>query len=458
MATDDDDGAASRAASGPVLPWPAPRRAWYAVAILHVAYALAILDRISIGLLVDPIKRDLGVSDTQMGLLQGLAFALFYVLFSFPVGYLVDRWGRVRLLAGGILLWSAATIASGFSRSFPALFASRIMVGAGEATVTPVASSMIGDLFPPAQRGRAFGVLNLGGTLGTGLAYVVGGAAIGIAQVLRAAGPGWLAGYRDWHIVYFVIGLPGLLVAALLIFTIGEPARRERRHASGGGAGLRETLAHMRRNALAYLSIILGAVLSTMLINAGIAWYPTLIMRVYGWSAAEVGLWFGLIGLPCGAISALSGGWVLSWLARRGRVDGPILVVIVQSSVWILFGTFKSLAPSPELALLAHFVTSLASVWSVTAILAGLVQITPNEMRGQVTALYVVSSGFIGLTIGTAIVGLLSDHVFQGHGGIAWSLGSVYCLGGAASVLVLLAGRRAFIRAVRASGSWATAG
>jgi len=434
--------------------WPHPWRAWYAVAILHLAYALAVLDRISIGLLVDPIKRDLGVGDTEMGLLQGLAFALFYVLFSFPVGLLVDRWGRVRLLMAGILVWSSATLASGFARSFAMLFSSRIAVGAGEATITPVASSMIGDLFPPAQRGKAFGVLNLGGTLGTGLAYVVGGAAIGIAALVRAFGPEWLGGYRDWQIVYFVIGFPGFLVAALLVLTVREPIRRERTKQSGSSAGFGETLAHMRAHAGAYASIILGAVLGTMLINAGIAWYPTLIIRVFGWSAAEVGLWFGAIGLPCGAISALSGGWLLSHLSRRGRLDAPILVVALQSSVWIVLGTYKSLAPTPQMALVAHFFTSLASVWSITAILAGLVQITPNEMRGQVTAVYIVSSGLVGLTIGTAIVGLLSDHVFTGPEGIAWSLGCVCFFGGTGSVVALLAGRRSFIRAAQAARAW----
>jgi len=148
------------------------------VGILVLAYALAVVDRIAIGLLVEPIKADLHISDTQMGLLQGLAFAVFYSLFGLPLGVLVDRWKRVDVLAMGIFVWSAATAACGFARSYAMLFVGRIGVGAGEATVTPAASSLIADLFHPNERSRAYGVFMVGGAIGTALSYVVGSGAI----------------------------------------------------------------------------------------------------------------------------------------------------------------------------------------------------------------------------------------------------------------------------------------
>ena len=194
--------------------WPDPRYAWYVVALLVLAYASGIVDRIIIGLLVDPIKQDLGLTDTQIGIIQGFAFAVFYSLFTLPVGLLIDRWRRVPVLWVGIAIWSLATVAAGFARSFWSLFTARVLVGAGEATTMPGSSSVISDYFPPHSRPRAFGVFLMGGSVGIGVAYLFGAIAIQFAAGLRSTYPGLLGDFSEWQIVLFVVGAPGLINAA----------------------------------------------------------------------------------------------------------------------------------------------------------------------------------------------------------------------------------------------------
>ncbi len=447
------DGATGTA---PSQPWPRPAYAWYVIAVLVVAYAFAVVDRIVIGLLVEPMKADLQITDTQMGLLQGLAFAIFYTLFGLPMGVLVDRWKRVHLLAMGVFVWSAATVACGFARTYGVLFVSRIGVGAGESTVTPASSSIIADLFPPSQRPRAYGVFMVGGTLGTAMAYMLGSFAIVMSDSLRAMAPGLLGGFRDWQIAFMAVGLPGVLLSLLIILTIREPARRDRLTAEGGKLSFGPVLAQLKAHWFAYLTLMGGAVLNVMVVNAQLAWLPSLFTRIHGWSPAQIGTTLGLIGLPCGAFSALSGGVILMWLTRRGRTDGPILLVMLQAVMWAIFGTIKCLAPDTTVALVAHAITSLFAVWSVTAALAGLNQITPNEMRGQIIALYMLLTGLVGVSVGPLSVGLLSDHVFSGPLALQPSLASVYAGGGALAVVLLWVGRRAFSRSVEASKVWTT--
>lgn len=436
--------------------WPRPAYAWYVVALLVVAYAFAVVDRIAIGLLVQPMKADLGISDTQMGLLQGFAFAVFYTFFGFPMGVLVDRWKRVRLLSIGIAAWSAATMACGMARTYGSLFLARVGVGAGESTVTPASSSIIADLFRPELRSKAYGVFMVGGSIGTAMAYLLGSFAIALSQDLRIAMPELLGDFRDWQIVFIMIGLPGLLLSLLILLTVREPARRDRVAKTSEPLPFREVWAHIKANARAYTALMVGTVLNVMVVNAQLAWFPSLFTRVHGWTAAEIGTTLGLIGFPCGTFSALSAGVVMSWLSKRGRVDGPILVVMLQSIVWGIFGTIKCLTPSTDVALACHVMTSLFAIWSVTAALTGLNQITPNEMRGQVVALYTLLTGLVGVTVGPLVVGLLSDNVFIGDKGLQPSLAAMYFFGGFLGVALLLAGRRAYGEAVIRARTWAT--
>lgn len=450
------EAVAEAPAARPPAPWPRAVYAWYAVAVLVLAHALSIVDRIAIGLLVEPIKADLHVTDTQIGLLQGLAFAIFYTLFGLPMGVLVDRWLRVPLLAIGMFVWSAATMGCGLAKSYGMLFLGRIGIGAGEATVMPASSSIIPDLFRPVDRNRAYGVFQVGGSIGTALSYVVGSGAIIMADTLRTWSPAAFGGYSNWQIAFLIMGAPGIPLALLLFFTFREPERRDRLHLTPTRFSFGPIARQIADNRAAYGVIIGGAVLNTMVVNAQIAWFPTLLIRAHGWTAAQVGGTLGVLGFPAGTFSAISAGFVLAWLVKRGRADGPVLVMGLQALTWAVFGVIKALHPDMTVVLTAHVLSSLFAIWAVTAALAGLNEITPNEMRGQITALYTLFSGLIGLTVGPLVVGMLSDDVFRGPKGLQPAMAAMYLVGGALAVLLMVVGRGAFTEAVGRARTWRT--
>lgn len=435
--------------------WPQPAYAWYVVVLLLFAYAFAIVDRIVIGLLVDDIKADLQITDTQMGLLQGFAFTVLYSLAALPIGFAVDRFNRVRLLVAGITIWSAMTVMSGFARSYATLFTARVGVGLGEAAVTPTATSLIGDYFPPEKRARAFGVFMVGGAVGSGLAYLLGGFAIQISHPFREMFPALLGGLAQWHITFILVGLPGFVLAPLIWLTMREPKRREKRDTTTD-KGIRYDLVvkQLRNHPLAYFSLFVGSSINVAIVYAQFGWLPTAFMRIYGWAPTQVATTLSMISVPCAVISAISAGWVMSWFAKRGRNDGPIIVAAAQGAVWAVFGGLKFLMPTPELAVLFHVMTTLFGSLAITAALTGIAQITPNELRGQFTALYSLMTGLLAVSGGTLLVGFLSDNVFTGPTGIRFSMTAVYFGLGSLGVLCLLLGRTAFARAGLEAREW----
>lgn len=432
--------------------WPRPPYAWYVVTVLVLIYAFATLDRVAIGLMVEPIKADLGISDTQVGLLQGFAFAVFYALFGIPIGILVDRRRRVRLLAASLALWSFATIGCGLATSFLAIFIARVGVGAGEAAAIPASSSLIADLFPPEKRSKAFGVFLVGSSIGTALAYVTGSVAIAMAPQVRALSPA-LSAMPDWQIVFFVIGIPGALLSLLLLATVREPARRETKNIVGkfSFAPMLRILAVNRR---AYAGVMGSAVLNVLMVAAQVGWLPSFFIRVHGWTASEVGTRIGLLAFPFAASSAITAGWLIAWLYRRGRIDAPLFVILGQSLAWGIFGPMMTLTPSATLSLV-FFVCNMAfGVWASVAALAALSQITPNELRGQIIALYMVAYGLVALTAGGLFVGLLNDHLFTGPAGVGKSLALVDAGAGAGAMLLVVWGLPAFRRAAEQAKTW----
>jgi MFS family permease len=449
----DAPGAPAPLPAAPQVPWPRPAYAWYAVTLLMLAYALGVVDRIVIGLLVDPIKADLGLTNTQMGVIQGLAFGLFYACFALPVGFIVDRWKRVPVLWMGLLLWSCATMACGLAGSFAALFAARVAIGAGESSTTPGSSSLIADYFPPAQRAKAYGVFMMGGAVGIGVAYQLGGTAIRLAGTAQQALPGVLGALKEWQVVFMIVGAPGLLLALLMWATLREPLRR------GGAAvstrlSLRPLWHELRINRLALSAVMLGTIMNVMIVNAQLGWFPTLFTRVHHWPREKVAQALALVGTPLGLFSAVTAGWALSWLIRRGRRDGPILVMALQCAVWTVFGTLKCLAPTPELTLAGHVITSLFATWAVTAALTALNEITPNALRGQVVAVYTLLTALVGIGLGPFLVGALLDHVFTGPTGVGASLALVCAVGGLLGIAMLLYGRTAYMASLLRARSW----
>lgn len=440
--------AAPSIASSPA--WPRRKYAWYVVALLTLAYALAILDRVSIALLIVPLEQALDITDTQFGLLQGMAFSIVYSVLGLPLGMLCDRWRRVPILVGGLIVWSLATIACSFATSFEELFAARMMVGAGEAALIPVATSLIADYFEPRIRPKAYGVFVTGSSLGTAAAMTLSGFFLAWSDSLIVGIPALFGNMADWQIVFILCGVPGILLAVIMMFTMKEPVRQEAMGATPA-LSLRPVIDLFRRRPGAFGCLMLGSVLNLVCVYAIIGWFPALFIRVHGWGAAETGWLLGAVGMPLSIFAALNSGWVISWLHKRGHSDAPMLAAAACGMSMMVFGTAASVSPSGGFALACYALNALFVNWNISAVYSGYAQITPNELRGQVMALQTIATGLVALTLGNFMVGFFSDTLFPDGSGIGWSLGIVFFGCGLAATVVLVAGRRAFRAAAAAN-------
>jgi MFS family permease len=220
--------------------YPKPAYAWYVVSLICVGYVFAFMDRIIVGLLTTSIQRDLMLTDTQMGVLQGIAFALFYTLFGIPIGWLVDRWHRKTILGIGMVVWSVTTAACGYATSFWTMFLARVGVGIGEATLNPCASSMIGDYFPPRTRAKAFGVYVMGTAIGTGITYLGGGLLLQYLAQFQVIDLGILGEHKYWEAMFVFVGLAGLIPAVIFMLTVQEPERKDLGAKEKGKASMEE--------------------------------------------------------------------------------------------------------------------------------------------------------------------------------------------------------------------------
>lgn len=438
-AIDEQDGVA---VFGAAYQWPRRGFAWYVVALLTLAYALAILDRVSIALLIVPLEHALGISDTEFGLLQGLAFSITYSVLGLPLGLLSDRSHRVRILVAGLVLWSVATIGCSLASNFQELFFARMLVGVGEAALVPVATSLIADCFAPSMRPKAYGIFVTGSSLGTAAAMGLSGLFLSWSEQLIGGMPQFFGGMASWQIVFVLCGMPGLLLAAAFLMTVREPKRH------GGavtpGLSFRPLVQLFMSRPVTFGCFMLGTVLNLVCVYAIIGWFPALFIRVHGWEAAATGKILGAVGMPISIFAAVNSGWAMVWLSKRGHSDAPVLAAMICAASMVVLGTAACLAPTGELALVGYALNALFVNWNISAVYSGYSLITPNALRGQMMALQTIASGLLALTAGNFIVGFLSDTVFTRPGGIAYSLALVFFGCGLAAFLTLAAGRRAF--------------
>lgn len=395
---------------------------YYVVGVLMLAYMFSFIDRTLLSLVIDPVRKDLGLSETQISLLVGFAFAAFYTLLGLPFGRLVDTRGRRNLIAIGIALWSLATMACGLANSFWRLFAARMAVGVGEATLSPAAYSLIPDYFSRERLGFAMGVYSCGVTLGGGMAMLLGGLVVQWATTAQPVLPlvGELAA---WKIPFLVVGAPGLLVALLVLTTVKEPPRRLERGATVSVAPrISEVVAYLAKHWRLYVPLFAGFSGIVITGYAFNVWGPVFFMRVHGLTPAEVGLVYGLGFGVFGTLGVLAGGAVSDRVARAGQADAPLRVSIWSAVIQAPLFIGAYLAPARELAVglfvIALFFGSVYGGLQAAAIQA----ITPNRMRGQVAALYLTVANMIGLGLAPTWTAFMTETLFGGPKGVGHSL------------------------------------
>jgi MFS family permease len=406
--------------------YPAPALAWFTVAALFVAYIFSFIDRMIIGLLVEPMKTDLGISDTQISLLQGLAFAVFYTFAGIPIGRLIDRTSRVRMVSIGIFFWSLMTMLCGISTQYWQLFLARIGVGVGEACLSPAAYSIISDSFPPKRLGVAMGVYVLGSSVGAGLAFIVGAAVIALVASTGEVVIPFLGEVRAWQAAFLYVGAPGLLLSVLFLF-IREPVRRITEGSTGVASSIAEVWQFAKANMRTLVGICVGVGFVNLAVFAGVSWLPVLFIRAHGMEMSAAGYLAGSALILGGLIGMLGGGWISDRMGGSPRER--LWVCGVASIIGVISGALFPLAGDPVTAGILFVVFFSACCAPSAGAVSALQQIAPNEMRATLSAVYIFFVSIVGMTLGPTATALISDNFFPQADGIRYAMAIVASFG-----------------------------
>ncbi|WP_245415196.1 MFS transporter [Hoeflea marina] len=388
--------------------------------VLCVALLVSYTDRLIINLVVDPIRADLGLSDVQISLLQGAGFAIIFALAGLPSGRLADTINRRNLIVAGVLLWSVATVACGLASDFWSFFCARLAVGMGEAALVPAASSLIIDFFSPRRRGTALGVFSLGATFGAGGALLIGG------TLLRAIEAGWFASMPlmgalvPWRQVFILVALPGFALVALLL-SIVEPRRQNR----SGFLPLSDVLRLLLANNGTVLRVCLVKGVLAIGDHGLFAWMPTLLQRVYGMSAMEVGGLLVLAVSVSGATASVLGGALSDWFARRWGVSTRVVLLLGCYLLTIAGATMVFFAGTGQQAALAMGIWAFGSIGGYVVGHVVMQESVPSEMRATTIALSLTFIGLIGIGLGPTLVPLVSLHGFGSEAALQPAMGTV---------------------------------
>ncbi len=441
--------ASNKPASASTEAYPNERYAWYVVAVLVLAYTVSYVDRTILTLMVKPIRETLGISDVQISLLHGLAFAIFYTVLGVPLGWLADRANRTKIIMAGIFVWSIMTALCGVSRSFGQMFLARVGVGVGEAALSPAAYSMLNDYFRPERRTLAISIYSTGVYIGSGLALIVGGGVIAITPALDLPIVGHLV---PWQVVFLAVGLPGLLVAALMV-TVKEPKRLGLM--KGAQPTLKDTLAFVRSRFAIYGFHFFGFSMLTMLWSGCAAWIPTHFARTFGWTATEIGPTFGTAVAIFGTVGLTLGGAFAERLKAKGYTDGNIRAGIVSALGLLPLGVLAPLMPSAELSMAAYAVFVFFSSLPFGAAAAALQEITPNQMRGQVSALYLFVINLTGIGIGPTIVASITQYGFGDDAALKYALSITAGVAAVLAAILLTLCLKPYRESVARAKEWA---
>jgi MFS family permease len=440
--------------AGSNAPYPAPAVGWYATLLLAFLYWFSILDRFIISLLVDPIKRDMAISDVQFGLLHGFAFAITYALFGLVAGTLADRVSRRWVIFASVSIWSLATAACGMAVQFWQLLLARVGVGAGEAGLNPSATSMLADLFPRDRLTSAMAVYTIGATVGSGTAYLLGGLIVGLVSQVPSYNLPLVGEIRSWQAVFFILGIPGILLS-FAIFTVPEPVRRnlgrKRVHTPfwrGVVLAYRELLTFIKSELRFFLCHYSGFGIASAVISGAGAWYPAHMGRTFGWGAGEIGLTLGVAIVIGGVTGKLVCGHMVDAMYRRGFRDAQFRWYAACLLVATPIGILATTSDNPWIFLvgIAVFLMLLSPVAACYA--AALNMVTPNELRGTGMAFFASTAGLLGMGSGPILIAAASDYLYGGPADIGLGMATVFGIGCPLAAVLLALGFRAMREAM----------
>ena len=417
-------------------------RAWMMLAVLSAMFVVSMVDRFALGLLVEPLKQDLGVSDVQVGFLFGSAFAVFYGIITLPLARWADRGNRVQLILFAVVLWSTCTVLSGFATSFVILIGLRIGLAIGEGALAPSVFSLIGDLLPQNRRTLGAAIFNAFGMAGASGAYIIGSACISFTSALQ--NDGHFVDLKIWQAVFIIVGLPGLLLALIFAAVGREPARtRTDNDIEAASAG--DVLRFVRGHGWLYPGLFLGAGLSLLGTNGFLAWTPTYLSRAFGLSIVEAGQIYGVANLLAFVGGSLIVPLVGIWVGRY-RSDGIVLIAVtcaVLSSIFCISAVFQS---SPSAFLVCACMGLFCAIGGASNVVSSVHMLTPPRMRATLTAAMLICLTTVALGVAPPLVGALSGQFSTEKNALGVGLGMVSALGGSISILLLFLARKRILQ------------
>lgn len=422
--------------------------ALYVLGVLFAIYVLAGIDRQVLAVMVDPIRNKFGLSDSQVGLLSGLAFSLVYATCGFPAARLADRYGRIRLIAWGLAVWSLFTGLFALARSYWQLFVCRMAVGLGEACLSPAAIPLLADYFAERHLGKAVAAYMLAVPVGNGLASMFGGHMFATFAPDHAFDLAVLGRVEPWQVLLLLLSALGF-VLLLLFCTVREPPRSgERTAVAQDGMVNADSFAalgkFLRANAAVYLAIA-APLLASALMYFGVGyWIPSYFLRG-GETGADLLFYWGALSAVGGAAGVLAGGLCADWLSVRfedGMWRTLMLGTMLLGIGFTLFATVGNSAAALFVLAPGVFGNGILQAAGITTVM----KVTPNRMRGQVSALYFLLVNLVGAGLGPTFVALLSDYVFTGESGLGLAMGTIAFLASACALLLLARSTHSYVQ------------
>ena len=428
--------------------YPSGRAAWGMVVLLMIAYVFSYTDRTILSILVEPIKEDLQLTDVQIGLLLGPAFAIFYATMGLPFGWLADRYRRTWIIGSGFVLWTLATFASGISRNFTQLFAARMSIGVGEATLSPCAMSLIADSFPNEKRGKPIALYSMGIVLGSSVAFLIGAFVLGWTKHADLPDMPLVGALQPWQLVFIIIGAAGL-IPALPFFFMREPRRmlEQSQDSSLQGAGMLDVVRYVRRHWVTYATFMSLMCLMITIAYAGF-WNPAMFERTFGWSGEKYSLINGIVTLPVGVSIYWASGWLSDRATQRGHRDAPLSIMVAGMLIMTPLYAIMPLMPNGTIAFVMLTLGGIGMMAMTAVSVTALLNITPATIRGQIVALYYMTMSMFGLFVGPTTVGALSQHVY-GEDHLNFALATIPVLFGVVPILLIPVTRRLYVEHMR---------
>lgn len=429
-------------------PWPPARVAWYAVAVFALVLMFGQLDQGIINLLIQPIKRDFRLLDWQISMLTGLAPVLFYAFIGVPLSRLVDTRTRKYVLSIGIGVSALITATCGLAQNFFQLFLCRVAVGGGNAVNGPGSYSMMSDFFSRERLPKAIAVIQIGFIFGTGAPLILGAFVIGLLANTPAQEFLGLT-IRNWQLVFLGVGVPSLL-GALLLLTVPEPPRRGGMVADPKTAiPFVQVVGYLFKHWPVYAPMFFGLAMSAVETYGVQSWRPVFFQRTYGWTAQQAGYAIGVSSIVASLLGLVVGASLTQWLAKK-RDDANVRVVAIMYTITPIFAILGPLSPNPWVAVACAAMTALCGLAGAVPQNAALQNITPNAMRGRVTALYLFVFTVIGQGGGPIFIALITNFVIKDESLIRWAMSGSAAVMTPLAALIIWLGVKPYGRAIAA--------